>query len=259
MSSSQHTISEYLISLGLSSSQAMIFVYLYQYGPKPASSVARNIGGERTNVYKLIETMIRQGYLAQTTIKGVKQFFVPDKNVLRNHNEHQKQELTSKEQLLPQLEHALMQIDQERMSPLPAMRFFQGASDIKTMIHDLIQHIHHTSLKMIRLFSTNTIESQVSKDHFGLYTQELMEYIDKQNIVVEMHLGNGIMLLEQMIQSYDISLINQLPAGQSSLMIIVAGSISYIILFKHQPAGIKIESPELSHVLTFFLKQSNYG
>lgn len=80
------------------------------------------------------------------------------------------------------------------------------------MIHDLIQHIHHTSLKMIRLFSTNTIESQVSKDHFGLYTQELMEYIDKQNIVVEMHLGNGIMLLEQMIQSYDISLINQLPA-----------------------------------------------
>lgn len=248
------TLSDYLVWAGMSKTQAQIFVYLYQYGPKPASAVARTIGGERTNTYKLIETMIRQWYIAPTTIRGVKQFFVADKHVLRHHIEHEKSQITTKEQFLPHIEQWLAQLDQERISPLPVMRFFQGGNEIKSMIHDMTTQITSQNLKMIRLFATNTLESQVGSIWFGEYGNELIEFVDSQKIAVETHIVNGIMLLEQMIQSYDTRILSDLPAWQSSLMIVLIWSISYIMIFKHQPAWIKIESPELSQVLGFFLK-----
>ena len=69
--------------------------------------------------------MIRHGYISETTIKSTKQFYIADKNVLRNQIEHQKKQIQEKEQLLPQLEQELTQLDQERISPLPVMRFYQ--------------------------------------------------------------------------------------------------------------------------------------
>jgi hypothetical protein len=69
--------------------------------------------------------MMRHGYISETTIKGTKQFFIADKNVLRNQIEHHKRQLIEKEQLLPKLEQELAQLDLERISPLPAMRFYQ--------------------------------------------------------------------------------------------------------------------------------------
>jgi len=58
-----------------------------------------------------------------------------------------------------------------------------------------------------------------------------------------------------MIKSYDKTLLSDLPAGQASLMVYVIGSVVYIMLFKSQPAGIKIESQELADVVVFLLKQ----
>lgn len=245
-----------LEQLWLTSSQAQIFLYLYSYGPKPASSVARNIGGERTNTYKLIETMMRHGRLAETIIKWTKQFFIPDKNVLRNQIEYNKRQLIQKELLLPELEQDLAQLDQERISPLPAMRFYQWTSDIKQLTQDIIQTIIDQWLKMIRIFSTNTLESQIGNNHLGNYADTLLKFIKDNQIATEIHLGNGVMLLEQMLVSYDSNLISSLPASQSSLTICIIWDITYILLFKHQAAGIKIESPELSEVLKFFLKSS---
>jgi hypothetical protein len=58
-----------------------------------------------------------------------------------------------------------------------------------------------------------------------------------------------------MIKTYDKALLSHLPAGQNSLMITIIWSVVYIMLFKQQPVGIKIESQELSDVINFLLKQ----
>ena len=58
-----------------------------------------------------------------------------------------------------------------------------------------------------------------------------------------------------MVKSYDKHLLSDLPAGQASLMVYIIGSVVYIMLFKAQPAAIKIESQELSDVMGFLLKQ----
>ncbi len=44
-----------LRDFGLSKAQVKAFLVIYQYGPKPASSIAKMIGMERTNTYKMIQ------------------------------------------------------------------------------------------------------------------------------------------------------------------------------------------------------------
>jgi hypothetical protein len=58
-----------------------------------------------------------------------------------------------------------------------------------------------------------------------------------------------------MVKTQEKKILADLPAGQASLMVLIIGGVVYILLFKQQPAGIKIESQELSDVLTFLLKQ----
>lgn len=244
-----------LSQLGLTSTQSEIFLYLYQFGPKPASSVAKHIWSERTNTYKTIETMMRHGLLAETTIQGTKQFYVPDKQVLRHQIEHQKQLVLAQESLLPELEQSLAQLDTTRLSPLPAMRFFQGKDEFGQLIDDMISLITTRDYKLIRCFATNTLESQAWSKTFSSYADRLLTYFEQHQIGVELYLGNGVLLLEHMIKSYDKTLLSDLPAGQASLMVYVIGSVVTIMLFKQQPAGIKIESQELSDVIAFLLKQ----
>lgn len=244
-----------LTKLWLTPTQSDIFLYLYQFGPKPASSVAKHIWSERTNTYKTIETMMRHGLVAETTLHGTKQFYIPDKAVLRHQIEHQQQTLQVKEQLLPQIEQELAKIESDRISPLPAMRFFQWKDEFWQLVDDMIAVIERYDYKLIRCFATNTLESQTGSQVFGSYAHDLLQYFDTHQIGVELYLGNGILLLEQMIKTYDKTLLHDLPAGQNSLMITIIWSVVYIMLFKQHPAGIKIESQELSDVINFLLKQ----
>jgi len=55
----------------------------------------------------------------------VKQFYIPDKKVLNNIIEQQKKSLHQTENLLPLIEAELQQFDEQRISPLPKMRFFE--------------------------------------------------------------------------------------------------------------------------------------
>lgn len=86
---------------------------------------------------------------------------------------------------------------------------------------DMIAAIERYDYKLIRCFATNTLESQTGSKMFESYAQHLLEYFDNHQIGVELYLGNGILLLEQMIKTYDKSLLSHLPAGQNSLMITI--------------------------------------
>lgn len=249
-----NSLNHLLSQLDLTPTQSEIFLYLYQFGPKPASSVAKYIHGERTNVYKTIETMMRHGLLAEQILQSVKHFFVPDKHIFRHQIAQQQESLSSKAQVLPLLEQELAKLDQSRLSPLPPMRLYSGKEDCELMIEDIIQTIQNDDYKMIRCFATNTLESQAGPKRFADYGQKLIDFLHTQHIATELYLGNGILLLEQLIKSDGLTL-GSVPAGESAMMILIVGSIVYIILFKKTPAAIKIESQELASVVVFLLKQ----
>ena len=56
----------------------------------------------------------------------MKHFFIANKEILRSKLEEQKKSIEKQEKFLPQIEQKLLELDKEKISPIPKMRFFEG-------------------------------------------------------------------------------------------------------------------------------------
>lgn len=241
----------------LTQNQTDIFLALYKYWPKPASSIAKMIWMERTNAYKTLEVLVRQWYLAESNNQGIKHFYVPDKNVLRYRLNSEKEQLEKTEKMLPVIEAELSKLETNRVSAIPKIHFFEGKSWIKALFQDMLHFTLEKKYLVIKLFASNTLESQSrSWESLKDYAKEFFEKIDKYGIVIDAVLGNGILLLENVVQTSDSDELSKLPAWSSVTNIFVVWSVVYLIIFKEAPVGIKIESEEMSDVLHFLLKKA---
>ena len=246
-----------IVKFGLSDQQAHIFIMLCKYWVKPASSIAKMMGGERTNIYKTLQSMVANGRIAETKKQGIRQFFVAKKNVFTHQIALQKEYIQETEKILPLLESELNKFDEERISQIPTMNFFEWKQGIDNLFDDMyIQIIIHHYL-FIKLLATNTLESQsTASKNLKNYAASFFDKLKKEKIGVEAYLANGIMLLENMLKTSNIQDLNSLPAWSSAINIFVFGDFVYIIIFKNIPFGIKFESPELANVVHFLLNQS---
>lgn len=214
------------------------------------------IDGERTNTYKLIQVLVRQGLVAETTKKGVKHFYVPNKEVLRQRIEQHKKEIETQEELLPMIEHELTKFDKQRISPIPKMRFFEGKSGMASLFDDMWSLIQKRNYVMIKCIASNTLESQSTSQHqLHDYAAEFFEHIEKHQVHVESYLGNGILTLEQIMKTHDMQVLPGLPAGNAAVNVFVVGDTLYLIIFKQVPFGLKIQSEAFADMMHFLLKQ----
>lgn len=247
----------HLEQIWLTEKQAEVFVLLYKFGTKPASSVGKMIWQERTNTYKILQSMVRKGIIAETRKQWVKHFFVADKNILRHLIEKQKDEIGENEKILPIIETELAKFDKESLSPMPQMRFFEWKSGIDNLFEDLYTFAKSKSYLVIKMFASNTLETQsTSPQNLNTYAQEFFDKTQKEWVNIEAYLGNGIMMLENLFKTYDTKEIQTLPAGSSAINVFIVWEMVYVIIYKNIPFWLKIESEEFANVLHFLLKQS---
>ena len=251
-----HDIHQLLDQLGFSRKQAEVFVLLYKYGPKPASSVAKMMWWERTNIYKLIQVLVRQWLIAETTKQWIKQFYVPNKNVLRDRIVQQRKEVEQQEELLPMIENELIKLDEQRVSPIPKMRFFEGRNGMENLFDDMRWLIQERNYVMIKCVASNTLESQsTSLQQLSDYAGNFFTKLEKKRIHIETYLGNGILTLEQIMKTHDMHVLPQLPAGNATVNIFIVGDTLYLIIFKQVPFWLKIQSEAFTDMMHFLLKQ----
>jgi len=62
--------------------------------------------------------------------------------------------------------------------------------------------------------------------------------------------------MEQLKSYSHIEKISELPAGDNAINMFIIGQIVIIVIYKWQPVGLKIESPEFARALNFVLKQT---
>ena len=128
----------------------------------------------------------------------------------------------------------------------------------------VINDIYDTTIKyqylVIKFFATNTFDAQVSvgkklKDYY----ENIFAKLQKQKVLVEAYLGNGVMIMEQISKTTNIQNLSELSAGNSTMNIFVVGEVVYLIIFKELPFGIKIDSRDFSSVMHFLFEklQSN--
>lgn len=249
-------IIELLQTIGLSKKHAEVFILLYQYGAKPASSIGKMLGEERTNTYKILQTLVKEGFVAENVKGNVKHFFIANKEVLRNKIEEQKRALEKQEKILPQIEQELTELDKEKISPLPKMRFFEWKDWILSLFKDILLEAKNRRYSLVKCISANTFESlSINNKNLDAYTWDFFEELEKNKIKIEAYLGTGILTLEQMIKSYDRVDIQHLSVGNNSLNFFIVWEIAYLILFKQIPFWIKIESSEFADLMHFMLKK----
>lgn len=243
--------------LGLHGKQAEIFLSLYKFGAKPASSIAKMIGAERTNTYKALQSMVRSGYVAETSKAWVKHFFVADKNILRSKIEQEQREINEKQKWLPKLETELAKLDDQCISSMPQMRFFEGKSGITNLFDDMYNTINQNKYLVIKMFASNTLESQsTSQQSLRDYAKWFLDKIDSIWVRIEAYLGNGIMMLESLIKTFESKELTTLPAGNAAINLFIVWSVVYLLIYKQTPFGLKIESEELADVFHFLLKMA---
>jgi hypothetical protein len=247
-----------LESFGFTKIQSEIFLFIYKYWAKPASTVAQAIWIERTNTYKSLQVLVKKWFIAETNKNWIKHFFVANKNIFNNKLEEQKKELEEQFKKLPQLEAALLRLDENRVSSLPQMRFFEWKSGIKNLFDDIYHIVVQKELLVIKMFGSNTFESQSnSTKNLLYYTDNFFEKLTSNWIHVDAYLWNWILILESIFKTNNFDNIKNLPADNASINLFIVGNTIYIMIFKQVPFWLKIESIELANMLHFLLKQTD--
>lgn len=251
------TLQTQLQKIGLTSTQSAIFLALYQYGAKPASTIAKMIGGERTNIYKSLQTMVRQGRVAETKKWGTKHFFVADPDIIDHKLQEQARELQQKQQLLPAISLQLKQLRQSNISPIPPMQLYEGKQGIKQLFADLQHDILDNHFLLVKCFASNTLEAQSTSSYtLNHYAQEFFKNMTDHHVHIDGYVGGGVLLLEQLFHTGDMQEIKELPAGHEAVQLFLAWPYIYTIIFKDIPFGRKVEHQALADMFHFLLKMT---
>ena len=241
--------------LWFSNKEAEIFLWLYKLWNKPASTVAKHVNMERTYVYKTLRKMTKEGIISETQKWWITHFFIPDIWVLKRYISRKEQKLKKLDDNFSVIESEFSEYDQKRYAWAPKISLFDGVESIKNIYQD----IYDTAIKnwyfVIKFFASNTFETQVSVNNtLKDYYQDIFEKLKKNKVNIETYLWNWVLIMEQISKTTNTDNLSNLPAGNSAINIFVVWESVYIIIFKQNPFGIKIDSEDLANTMHFMME-----
>ena len=241
----------------LTPKQIDLFTAVYQYWPKPASSLASLINQERTNTYKMLWVLESKWLITQHVQKNVKHYFVASRDIFKKLTHQEKEHVQESERLLSLVEHELWLLDEKRHTDTPKIQVYDGNAWLKQFFSTLQHYLSEKGYLQIRCVASNTLEEQsTALSDFQSYAWEFLSYLEKNNIYCDLTTGTWIMLLEQLITWQSNQQLKKLPAGQGSSSIFLMGDMIGIIVFKTIPTAVTIQSQELASLLIFMVKNT---
>ena len=249
-----NNIIKILEDFGLTKKESKIFIFLYQYGKKPASTIARSIGDERTNTYKSLQRLVKKWFISEIVKDNTKLFFVADKKIFQHKLNAEIEEIENKKNNLDILEKEFEELEKQNFSGKPNLVFFEWVDWIKTFYEDIITQSSEKWYKIIKFFASNTLENKWA-NKFWEYSPNFIEKLEKKWISLDIFLWNWISVLEEIVKSQDMWWLSELPAQNSSIQIFIFWDFVYTVIFKDIPYWIKMESEEFASIMHFLLKK----
>ncbi len=250
-SSSDYTyLKSYLQELGFEPRQSDIFIVTYQYGPKPASTIASLCQTERSYCYKILEEFVSQWLVEQILIKGVRHYHISSTDVLLGKIEQQQDKINTLKDQYMQAQQQFNLLVRQQSRYIPKIQQFEGVEWIKQWYQDMIQSIETQWVLIIKCTITTIFDSQVTRfndlqsmfDHF-------ITTIDSKRINIVGYIGSGSLIVESMNPIQNTNHIKTISVWNQSIQLWVIGEITYIGLFRQLPIGIKLRSPDMSDLL----------
>ncbi len=250
-------IKQYFLSLGFNDKEASIFVTLWKLWSKPASTIASVCGHERVYTYKVLQKFVSEGIIAETVSKGVKHFWIPSLDLLRQYVIRHEQKYAALDEQFAYVQTAFESLASSQQTATPKLQLFEQQSGIKVLFDDIIHEIMQQWLIMIKFFATNTFETQMLSNHtLASYSHDFIRKVQHKKISVQSYIADGSLTMEHISYLEQFAHIGELPAGNNAINIFIVGKVFYLIIYKDQPIGLKIESPELAWAIHFLLEQT---
>ena len=247
---------EYFQKLGFTNKEAEIYETVYKLGTKPASTIAKHVNMERTNVYKLLRKMAKSNLVSETMQGWVKQFFIPSSQLLQEYVQQKREEMQLLEKEFGTIEQELKQYEQQQLAHVPKISLYDGITWIKNLYTDMYNTTITNNYLVIKFFASNTFESQVSvhatiKDYY----HNIFDKLEQRNVTVDAYLGNGVLIMENIAKTTNIDNLQSLPAGNSAINLFIVGKTVYIVIFKDVPFGIKLDSEDFANAMHFLFEK----
>ena len=250
---------DYFKDLWFSRKEAEVFQALYTLGTKPASTVAKYLWYERTSVYKILQRLCDENLVYESFKWGIKHFFIPWPEVLKKYSEKQTEKYNKLSDTYDLIREELRNLEWQKDASIPKITLFDSVQGIKNMHEDILQTTLQKKYISIRLFASNTIDSQVNiSDDMKKSTLTLFQKLSEKKISLETYLWNGVILMESISKTFDTDTISGIPASNSAVNIYLVGEVIYIIIFKDSPFGIKIQSDDLAGTLHFLFDKVEF-
>lgn len=198
-------IKTYFENLWFNDKETEIFLALYRLGTKPASIIAKNLNMERTYVYKILIKLSQTGLISETMKWGIKHFFIPDINVIKNHIKKKIDNFNILEDNFEIIKTQLQKNDSNKQMYIPKISIFDGSDGLNNIYDDILANINQNGYIYIKFFASNTLESQwLINPEIKKKTDNFYDSLKKQKITVESYLGNGMAIMENIAKNYDI-------------------------------------------------------
>lgn len=252
-------ISTFFEQLGLSKSETDIFVCLYKLWTKPASTIARRVWMERTTVYKILKKMVNENIISETNVKWIKHFFVPDLSILKRHINDKIRKYEQLNTNYENIEREFKQLDTFRSNSIPKITIFDWLDGIGNLYKDILENIENNNYISVKLFATNTFESQIDisnklkKENISFYKE-----LKNRRINVDAYIWNWMAVMEEIWLTTNLDNLVDLPVWNSAVNIFVVWTVVYIIIFKETDIWIKLDSEQLADSLHFILENVRF-
>lgn len=250
---------DYFQNLWFTENEASVFKALYILWTKPASTIAKYLWMERTWVYKILQRLIKENLIYETSKDWVKHFFIPNIDILKNYTKKKINKYKKLDNDFDLIKEELLEFDDKKNNSLPKISIFDSNTWIENIHKDIVKTTLDNWYINIKLFASNTVDSQVSiPSNLKKSSVELFKELKNKKVSIQTFLWNWIMLMENISKTTDIWVIEKLPASNSAINIFIVWKTLYIIIFKESSFWIKIESEDLANTMHFLFNKVEF-
>ena len=240
----------YLKQLGREEKQCQIFLHTYQYGPKPASTIASLCKCERSYAYKVLQHFVRLWVIASTNQAWATHFFVPNVEVLQSLLDSKEKELDNLKNKLPSIQKSLSLLDNQKIPYIPKSTTFEWVDGIKQRAMHMQKDIQKQGVLQISCIVTSTFESQVNKIlELQSLIDKFIDYLEENKISLTIKLGSGQLVVEQFFTQSLEEAKRVLQVGNQAVQLWIIWEVCYLGLFREFPVGMRISSPDFSDLM----------
>jgi sugar-specific transcriptional regulator TrmB len=218
---------EKLLHVGLTGTEAKIYLMLLDISKAQAGVLARKTGIHRRSVYDALDRLIEKGLVAYIVENGLRFYMPEDPKRLQTLIDDKRDEIYS---VLPQL-HAKYSTDKGKQETL----FFRGKQGIKTVFEDQIR-----DGKDVYIMGASPVARELIKYYLPHYTTK--------RIAAKMKLHLLYYDKRQAVDKIPFSKVKYLPKKYDSLVStnIYGNKCVIIIWLPHDPVAILIKQPDVA-------------